>query len=55
VLGIGPAPADLVDAGGGDAGQPAKRVRENEIWVYLASGLLMVMFLENALADRGRV
>jgi hypothetical protein len=54
-LGIGPAPdSDWDDAVAADAGLPVKRVRQNEVWAYLASGLLVVMFLENALADRGK-
>ena len=52
-LGVGPPPADNDTELNNDQAPPG-RARENEIWPYLAGALLLVLFLENTIADRGR-
>ena len=51
-LGIGTAPADKGIAT--DTQNPPRAERERELWRYLALALLLVLMIENLLADRGR-
>ncbi|MBT4817885.1 MAG: VWA domain-containing protein [Lentisphaerae bacterium] len=52
-LGIGAAPVEELVQQDPQEG-PEARAREDEIWPYLALGLLAALMLENTLADRGR-
>jgi len=52
-LGVGPAPVEKAGIAN-ESLVPFGHERENEIWPYLVLGLLLVMFLENFLSDRGR-
>jgi hypothetical protein len=53
-LGLGAPPDEAAQLAQAEEAAPLKRKRNNEIWWFLACGLLGVMFVENMLSDRGR-